>query len=316
MEQSKQEIIKEKSYSFLTDTISFKAVDTLEGKKHYVTGYISVPEIDLYNDLVTPTALKSMLKQITESTIMLDYEHETWRDDSTILPAGKIVDAKIDDKGLWVKAQLNKASPKFSNLWESIKDGFIKAFSIAFKPIKTVMKTIGDTQVRLIEDLTLLNVALTGNPVNQSAVMTDFGMKAVMLKAIEDFGDTEMRQECINNKLAKEETMETKDEQIEKPSEAPVEEKPAEATEEVKEESKEETKEEVKEEVAEAPAEAKVDEKAIEKLTAELKAMADKMEVQEKELKSLKETDVFKSVTPEQPEVKSEKPISILGMIR
>ena len=96
MEQKKEEI-KLKSYSFLTDQVAYETVETKSGKKHFVTGYISVPEIDLYDDLVTPMALKSMLRQINESTIMLDYEHEAWRDNTTIIPVGKIIDAKISE---------------------------------------------------------------------------------------------------------------------------------------------------------------------------------------------------------------------------
>ena len=141
-----------------------------------MTGYISTPDIDVYNDLVTPKALDSMLRQINERIITLDYDHEVWREDNTRLPVGKIVEGKIDSRGLWVKAKLNRDSPKFKNLWGSIKNGFITAFSIAFKPLKAVSKIIGDTKVRLIDNLELLNVALTGTPVNRGAVMTDFGM--------------------------------------------------------------------------------------------------------------------------------------------
>jgi len=185
MTQLAKEVESQQEYSFITDKLTFSAIST-KGGKPTVTGYISVPEIDLYDDLVTPAAMKSMLKQILETTITLDYEHEAWRDDHTILPVGKIVEAKVDDRGLWVRAELNTHSPKYKALWGSIKDGFITAFSIAFKPLKVIKKTIGDVSVQLIEDLKLLNVALTGSPVNQGAVMTGHSMKSVMLKAIED----------------------------------------------------------------------------------------------------------------------------------
>jgi len=179
-------IDNQQSYKFITDKISFSNTE-LKGKKQaYVTGYISVPEIDLYNDLVTEGAMKSLLTQIEKSTITIDYEHEAWRDDNSILPVGKIVEAKVDERGLWVKCILNSHSPKYKALWGSIKDGFINAFSIAFQPLKTVEKTMNGTSVRLIEELKLLNVAFTGAPVNEGAIMTGFGMKAIMLKAIED----------------------------------------------------------------------------------------------------------------------------------
>jgi hypothetical protein len=92
--QLMQEMETQQDYSFKTDQLTYSSVDMKGIKKSYVTGYISVPEVDLYNDLVTPTALRSMLKQISEKSITLDYEHEAWRDDNTILPVGKIVEAK------------------------------------------------------------------------------------------------------------------------------------------------------------------------------------------------------------------------------
>jgi len=299
---------KKERYSFLTEQIAYETIETKSGKRHYVTGYISTPDIDLYNDLITEKGLKSMLRQINESTIMLDYEHEAWRDDATLLPVGKIVDAKIDDRGLWVKAELNKSSPKFKDLWGSIKEGFLKAFSIAFQPVETITKAIGETEVRIINDLTLLNVALTGTPVNPNAAITQYGMKSVMLKAINDLEQTEA------NKMS-EKKVEAKDE-------APVEEQPKE---EVKEEVKEEAPVEEKPTEEVSKEEPKVEEpaveqksEAVEKLTAELKALTEKMEKQEAEIKALKEEPVFKSKTPEQqPEEKSEgKDIDVLNFIR
>ena len=304
------------SYSFLTDTIDYQSVIVKGKKMRYVTGYISTADIDLYNDIVTPKALKSMLNQINNSTIMLDYEHEAWRDDSSIIPVGKIVEAKIDDRGLWVKAELNPYSPKFENMWGSIKDGFIKAFSIAFKPLKTVMKTIGETEVRLIEELELLNVALTGCPVNQSASVTSYkGMKSVMLKAITDFEKEESKMEKKDEEAQPEATPEAaKEETPEQPAEEPKKEPEKEAQPEAEAPAEEAPEEPAKEE---APAEEKAKEESIKKLTEEMKALTKKLDAQAKEMKTLKESPVFKSLAPEQPETNAEPEVkSVLSAIR
>lgn len=311
---------KNKVFKFLTDQVAYEQIETKSGKEHYVTGYISVPEVDIYNDLVTPVALKSMLNQIHNSTIMLDYEHEAWRDNQTLIPVGKIVDAKIDDRGLWVKAVLNKSSPKFKDMWGSIKGGFVKAFSIAFKALSTVTKSINGTQVRVINDLQLLNVALTGTPVNLSATMTDYGMKAVMLKAISEHENNEV----VN--MPEEEKAPEAEAPKEEAKEEPKAEAPAEPEQKAEEDKKEEEEkkalakkeEEKKAEEEEAMKKKEsVENKAVEDLTAELKALHKTVEAQGKELKSLKDTGVFKSKTPEQPEIKSEEPnVSVLGMIK
>lgn len=297
-----QEASSQSNYVFYTDKIGHSSVGLKGDKQSYVTGYVATSEVDLYNDIITPAAMKSMLRQITEKTITLDYEHEAFRDDNTILPVGKIVEAKVDDRGLWIKAQLNSHSPKYKALWGSIKDGFLDSFSIAFKPLRTVEKAMGDTTVRLIDDLILLNVALTSTPVNEGAKMTGYTMKSIMLKAIKDTQEEkvlvskslitlltksmeeknmeEEKKESENVESSEAEVKEVKEEA--KEAEAPVEEK-------AEEESKEEAK----------PEEPKVEEKSnTEKVVAELKALVEK---QASELKSMKESPVFKSTLSEQP---------------
>jgi len=293
-------LVKKSEYTFRTEQFAFE----MKGGKHYVTGYISNTERDIVDDIVTEKALKSMLKQINESTITLDYEHEAFRDDPTILPAGKIVEAKIDDRGLWVKAEINKNSPKFKSLWGSIKDGFLKAFSIAFKPIKVVEKTLVDGTVRLIEELQLLNVAITATPVNQSAVISNYSMKSVMLKAINE----------VNEMV---------DENVEKPAEVKEEAKVEEVAEAPKEEVKEEAKVEEKgefppkkkdgeedEEEEDKDKKKKVEEKSV---IAELKSLRKEIESQNKEIKDLKEKGIFKSKISEQPIV--EKSVDVKDML-
>ena len=285
-----------KSFLFTTEHTSYAVVETKDGKKHFVTGYISTPEQDLVNDVVTEKGLQSMLKQLKSRSITLDYEHEAWRDDPTILPAGKIVDAKIDDRGLWVKAELNPSSPKFKSLWDSVKDGFVNAFSIAFTPVDVVIKTVEGVGVRLLNDLNLLNVALTGAPVNKGAVIDSHGLKSVFLKAIETIekGDN-MSEEKIENK-----------------DEATPEAKPEEKKDEPKGEEKPEEKKE--EQAEEKPAEgAKPEEKA----NPEMKALTEEVKALKTELKEMKETVVFKSKTPEPAKVeeKDEK-TDVLSLIR
>lgn len=300
-------------YVFNTDSFTYSSVGLKGDKQSYVTGYISVPEIDLYNDLVTPNALKSMLKQITEKTITLDYEHEAFRDDATILPVGKIVEAHVDDRGLWVKCKLNSNSPKYKALWGSIKEGFINSFSIAFKPLRTVEKSMGDTKVRLIEELDLLNVALTGTPVCQGAKMTGFSMKSVMLKAIEDTQEEKVLvSKKLITKLMEEKSMEEEKEIVETQEEA-IEEEVAEVVE-AKDEDVPEATPEAEAEVEEAPADEVVEEEDdTKKVVEELKSLVEK---QAKEIKTMKESPVFKSTLSDKPAEAVVKSIDMLNLIR
>lgn len=189
----------ENVYIFNSKSLEYTAIETKGKSQYYVSGYITTPDMDLYNDVVTENCMKSMLTQIKSGNVKLDYDHEVFRDSASIIPVGKIIDAGLDSKGLWVKAELNSDSPKFSSLWGSIKGGFVDAFSIAFKPLKTVTKAIGETTARLLDELTLVNVAFTGNPVNPQARITAYDMKSIVKSFIDktEVGDNKMTEEKL-----------------------------------------------------------------------------------------------------------------------
>jgi len=266
-------------YEFYTDNFGWEEIETKAGKKYIITGYISTKDMDIYKDIVTEECLKDMLKQIKTKNIKLDVEHEVFRDNPNIIPAGRIIEAKVDEKGIWVKAELNEFSPKFNNVWGSIKSKFIDAFSIAFKPIKAVTQSIQNGSARLLQQVELLNVALTGNPVNPEC-----RIGSVMTKSLNEFKGDKMTEEENTNVPEP-----VAEEPEPKPEPEPVAETKAEETEEEKKKRLEE--EEKKKEEAETKAE----------YEAELKALNEKVESLGAELKTLKEAPIFKSKVEEKP---------------
>jgi HK97 family phage prohead protease len=156
--------------SFHTDTIELKSEsNTLEG-------YITTSHVDKFKDLVSETCFKSIVDQINKTNITMDLEHLSFRQNGQTLshpkhsiPVARINEAKQTDKGVWVRASLNQFHPEFKSIKGSIKDGFLHAFSIAYKPIRTMLKRTSEGVVRVLDDISLLNVTLTGNPVNDNA---------------------------------------------------------------------------------------------------------------------------------------------------
>jgi HK97 family phage prohead protease len=171
---------KEKNvYVFCTNEL--KALD-----EEYVEGYIATPDQDLYNDVVTPNCMLDMVRQINSGNIKCDWEHETLKSrnpiDAAKIPEAKIVSAKMDDKGVFVKALLNKSSERYEKIKTMLKDGFLDAMSIAYKPVSFAFKTIDNgKKIRLLDKVVLLNIAFTGTPVNPAATITN-----VMLKSLKD----------------------------------------------------------------------------------------------------------------------------------
>lgn len=189
--------IEGKSYTFTVAGVGHEKVET-KGKpdQFFVYGYISTEDIDAVHDLVTRAALEDMLKQVKGRNIpvKIDVEHETVDKETgeirNFIPVGKIVDGRLDNKGLWVKVKLNDAIERFGEIWGSIKNGNLDAFSITFKVKDFTERMISGVKTRVIHQLELINVALTGTPINPAATITETFAKAV--RDLEAGGDGTM----------------------------------------------------------------------------------------------------------------------------
>jgi len=175
--------MEEPSFIFSSGKVELKQ----EGEDFYVEGYISTSDLDLVNDIVTKNCLIDMAEQMRERTIKLDIEHESFIGKSkieqeinkTIIPAAKIEDFLMDKKGLKVRAMLNRHIKRFEEVKNSIRDGFLDAFSIAFVPVKAEIAIKDGQEIRLLEKVNLLNVAFTGNPINTNASIDKVFMKSL-----------------------------------------------------------------------------------------------------------------------------------------
>lgn len=176
-----------------TDSIELKEDDNGE----YIEGYIATGDKDIVNDVITSDCMTDMLSQLNARNIKCDLEHEAFRGDKktkdynmTKIPFARATKANYDGTGLTVRWIPNKDYKRFddnnnvtltySEVKNMIKNKQLDAFSIAY--IATDAKMIADT--RMLNRVTLLNVALTGNAVNANA-----SMRTVMLKSLDSVPD-------------------------------------------------------------------------------------------------------------------------------
>lgn len=351
-----------KEFVYYTKDISYKSFfDKSENKKRYfVQGHITSGDLDLVNDIITKGCLDDIDKQLKSRTIKLDFDHETLRksdkeleDDVkyniTKIPLGKAVKSYRDEKGNVVEFELNSNWKKFDaksnvvmtfkEIWEDIKNGYYDSFSIAYSiPKKPLMKAIGDIQARILDKVNLINVALTGNPINPYATMTNVFAKSLTNSS--DTSDLHKEIEELKNKLGdimKEQKSEIKEEvianeEVAVKSETAVEEQPEEvestpeATEntEVKSTENVEVKSEpVVEEKSEAVKETKdyVEAKSFNDITAELKSKIEVLEKSIEKIDALLNQPVNKGIGTESkseiqsksvPELKSDKILDLI----
>ena len=162
---------------------------TKSKKKYLIKGYFSTIDEDLSNEVLTEEAQKDILAQVKGRTITLDAEHEVYYDKSgkplnkptSNIPIGKVIDAELTTKGVFGTVEINESSPRFKNIWDSIKGGYLHSFSVAFYPVEAVKKKIGDAFKSFVNKLNLINITLTGTPMNPNATFTPVMKSAIHL---------------------------------------------------------------------------------------------------------------------------------------
>ena len=152
---------------------------------YIVEGYLATvgPKNDGF--YFTPKLMKSFDKQIKELPINFkgDLEHVNTRmkmgkkvDDNlpTYENFMKILDTKVDDKGLWGRIELDKYTENFPILWEQIKNGFYDAFSFeAYIDMGSVEDGILDgKKVKYANQGRVNKFSLTQEPVDVNSNMT------------------------------------------------------------------------------------------------------------------------------------------------
>lgn len=291
--------MQEQTFEYLAE---FEPIEVItKGEKHYfIEGYVSTIDEDLSLETVTKSAQMDILDQVRDRTITMDAEHEIFYDDagnpkykpSSPIPLGKIVNAEIRQKGVWVKAELNPHTDRFDNVWKSILKGFVHSFSVAFIPIQAVKQKVNGIMKSFVERLNLVNITLTGNPMNPNATFTPV-MKTAALGLDSFMEEIKMSEKAIV-KADSEEEMEKKPKKSEEEDKeelkkkADDETKEEEESEEEKEKKKKLKKKKEDEEAEEKEKEAKEEEEEkvktkalINDLQANLKALQDKVEALE-----------------------------------
>ena len=143
----------------------FKVVSKAKGK-HIIAGYGSYIMIDSDDQLVTIEALKGGLTKFMADkerrNIMISHEGiqigkvlETYKDYKTL----------VDDKGLFIVAEIYDDLETSKGTWQGILDGEYNAFSISFEPLEKATHVV-DGVWEEVKQINLLEVSVCQNPKN------------------------------------------------------------------------------------------------------------------------------------------------------
>lgn len=161
---------------------------TLDGKAQVATnddgsliieGYASDFGIDRQDEAFEPNAFEEGLKSYMSNPVIL-YHHK--RDTAL----GKVLDQRLDNNGLWVKAQIDKPEEgtPLMNYYRQIKSGVLRGFSVGGK----FYRRLTQNGPRIFK-CDLQEISITPSPVNPRMLF------AVAGKAFDGMEGTEVENE-------------------------------------------------------------------------------------------------------------------------
>lgn len=99
----------------------------LDGDALVLTGYAATLDLDRVNDRFDRRALADALTTYMATNPVVLFAHDKGKP-----PIGKVLEARVDAKGLWCRVLLPRpaAGTWASDIWHSARQGLLKAFSV------------------------------------------------------------------------------------------------------------------------------------------------------------------------------------------
>jgi len=137
-----------------------------DGEPGEFTGYGSVfGNVDSYGDRIERGAFAGSLATRMPKLV---WQHDIWQ------PIGKWVEAKEDDRGLFLRGKLTLGVEKGREAYELMKDGALDGLSIGYR----TKAAVNDGNVRVLKEIDLWEVSLVTIGANPEALVT--GVKSDM----------------------------------------------------------------------------------------------------------------------------------------
>lgn len=126
----------------------------------YIEGYASTVDRDRQGDVIPMKAWNEGLHNYLKNPIILAYHNHQ-------MPIGKMVEHKVTDQGLWIRAQI---PAEVGDVYKLIKKGILSAFSVGFR----VRDADYDhtTETFLVKDLELHEISVVSVPANQNTLFS------------------------------------------------------------------------------------------------------------------------------------------------
>jgi len=126
----------------------------------FVSGYASTNDADRQGDVVPASVWEKGIANYLKNPVILAYHDHSE-------PVGRMVEHRVDDKGLWIKARISSAAEDVFNL---VKDGVLTAFSIGFRIVDAEYNAAAELFV--VKELELHEISVVSVPANQNTLFS------------------------------------------------------------------------------------------------------------------------------------------------
>lgn len=150
-----------KDHKFELMCKNLQVKENSEGNSLTIEGFANTTNKDRVGDVILEEAwTKGGLDNYLKNPIVLAYHDPTQ-------PIGEVVDYAINNKGLHVMAEISKAA---GNVYELVKQGVLKAFSVGFKVKDADYDKESD--IFVIKDLELYELSVVSIPANADSIFS------------------------------------------------------------------------------------------------------------------------------------------------
>ena len=140
-----------------TNTNNIEDTDILKNNQLFC-GYASVFNVlDNHNDIILPNAICN-IDSIKNIPIL--WQHDVKK------PVGKVIDAYIDDIGLFIYADINQELIYGKEAYSSLKNNTVNGLSIGYKINKNYIKD----NIGYLEDIKIIEISIVSLPANEMSM--------------------------------------------------------------------------------------------------------------------------------------------------
>jgi HK97 family phage prohead protease/HK97 family phage major capsid protein len=125
-----------------------------------IEGYASTVDVDRHGDIVPASVWEKGVENYLKNPVILAYHNHSE-------PIGRMIEHRVDAKGLWIKARISKAA---GDVFSLVKDGVLTAFSIGFRIADAEYNSA--LELFVVKELELHEISVVSVPANQNTLFS------------------------------------------------------------------------------------------------------------------------------------------------